>query len=277
MSEITLESTNEMTQQLSGFRELVKKIKSYEEAVGLIYWDMRTGLPKKGVAGRSEVVGVLATEMFKLSISDEMGAYLDFFADSQYEEVLDNTSLTMIEECRKEYDRSKKIPTDKYQAYVVLTSQAESVWEVAKHSSDFAMFQPYLEKIVAANLEFIELWGYADNKYDTLLDMYEPGMTVAKLDAVFGTLRSKLVPLVANIQAASNQPDTSFLKQQFSKEQQKAFSLFILEQMGYDFEAGRLDETVHPFATGLNPGDVRITTRYLADDVVSALFSMGQV
>ena len=272
MSEITLESTNEMTQQLSGFRELVKKIKSYEEAVGLIYWDMRTGLPKKGVAGRSEVVGVLATEMFKLSISDEMGAYLDFFADSQYEEVLDNTSLTMIEECRKEYDRSKKIPTDKYQAYVVLTSQAESVWEVAKHSSDFAMFQPYLEKIVAANLEFIELWGYADNKYDTLLDMYEPGMTVAKLDAVFGTLRSKLVPLVANIQAASNQPDTSFLKQQFSKEQQKAFSLFILEQMGYDFEAGRLDETVHPFATGLNPGDVRITTRYLADDVVSALF-----
>ena len=45
-----------------------------------------------------------------------------------------------------------------------------------------------------------------------------------------------------------------------------------LEQMGFDFQAGRLDESVHPFATGLNPGDVRITTRYLQDDVMSALF-----
>jgi carboxypeptidase Taq len=134
------------------------------------------------------------------------------------------------------------------------------------------LFQPYLEKIIAANLEFIELWGYKDNKYDTLLDMYEPGMTVAKLDEVFGALRKKLVPLVASIQASSNQPETKFLHQIFTKEQQKKFSLFILQQMGYDFEAGRLDETVHPFATGLNPGDVRITTRYLEDDVVSALF-----
>ena len=77
-------------------------------------------------------------------------------------------------------------------------------------------------KIIAANLEFIELWGYEDNKYDTLLDMYEPGMTVAKLDEVFGSLRKKLVPLVARIEASKNQPKTTFLRQTFSKEQQKS-------------------------------------------------------
>lgn len=64
-----------------------------------------------------------------------------------------------------------------------------------------------------------------------------------------------------------------FLQQIFDPKQQEKFSLFILEQMGYDFEAGRLDESVHPFATGLNPGDVRITTNYLQDDVTSAIFS----
>jgi carboxypeptidase Taq len=80
------------------------------------------------------------------------------------------------------------------------------------------------------------------------------------------------VPLLSAIQASPHKPETGFLRQTFDKEKQKKFSLYILEQMGYDFEAGRLDETVHPFATGLNPGDVRITTRYLPDDVNSALF-----
>ncbi len=129
-----------------------------------------------------------------------------------------------------------------------------------------------MEKIVATTQEFIELWGYEGNKYNTLLDMYEPGMTVEKLDEVFGALREKAVPLLQRIQASANQPNRSFLDQQFEISKQKKFSLSILKQMQYDFEAGRLDETVHPFATALNPGDVRITTRYLPNDITSALF-----
>lgn len=259
-------------EKLSGFRELVKKMKGYEEAVGLIYWDMRTGLPKKGVEGRSEVVGMLSTELFKLSVSPEMGEYLEYLDDAGNNAKLDPVTRVMVRECRKDYEKSVKIPPEQYQAYVVLTSQAESVWEEAKESSDWELFRPYLEKIVAANQEFIRLWGYEGTPYNTLLDMYEPGMTEEKLDHVFGALREKLVPLVSAVRASAHQPDTAFLRQTFPKESQKAFSLYILKEMGYDFEAGRLDETVHPFATGLNPGDVRITTRYLPEDVVSALF-----
>ncbi|CAG7648456.1 carboxypeptidase M32 [Paenibacillus allorhizosphaerae] len=256
----------------SEFKQYLKKMKSYEEAVGLIYWDMRTGAPKKGIAQRSEVVGELSGELFKMSVSERMGAFLDYFNDPQVHEKLDRTERRIVSECKKEYDRSKKIPPEKYQEYVVLTSQSESAWEDAKHNADYASFQPFLEKIVAMNHEFIELWGYEGHKYNTLLDMYEPGMTVEKLDQVFGALREKAVPLLAAIEASTHKPDTSILRQQFDVAKQKKFSLYILEQMGYDFEAGRLDETVHPFATGLNPGDVRITTRYLPDDVNSALF-----
>jgi carboxypeptidase Taq len=259
-------------QKLMEFKQYLKKMKSYEEAVGLIYWDMRTGAPKKGIGTRSEVVGVLSGELFKMSVSNEMGEMLDYFSEKEQADRLSSTEQKIVAECKKEYDRSKRIPPQKYEDYVVLTSQAEAVWEEAKQASDYAMFQPYLEKIVATNLEFIELWGYEGHKYNTLLDMYEPGMTVAKLDQVFGALREKVVPLLGAIQASVHKPQTGFLRQTFEKEQQKKFSLFILGQMGYDFEAGRLDETVHPFATGLNPGDVRITTRYLLDDVNSALF-----
>lgn len=260
------------TAKLESFKAYVRKMKQYEEAIALIYWDMRTGAPKKGIGTRSEVVGELSTEVFRMSTSDEMGEYLAFFTQPAELEQLDAISRKMVEECKKEYDRSKKIPAEKYQAYVVLTSQAESAWEDAKHNSDWPSFQPYLEKIVATTQEFIELWGYEGHKYNTLLDMYEPGMTVEKLDEVFGALRAKAVPLLQRIQASPNQPDRSFLDQQFEISKQKQFSLSILKQMQYDFEAGRLDETVHPFATALNPGDVRITTRYLINDITSALF-----
>jgi carboxypeptidase Taq len=257
---------------LAGFKRLVRKMKQYEEAVGLLYWDMRTGAPKKGLETRSEVVGELSTEIFRMAISEEMGSYLSVLTDPEHFGKLDATSSKMVKECKKDYDRSKKIPPDKYQAYVVLTSQSETIWEEAKNNNDFAMFQPYLEKIVATNNEFLELWGYEGDKYNTLLDMYEPGMTVEKLDQVFGALREKVVPLLQAVQASPNHPQRSFLDQKFDKNKQKAFSELILRQMHYDFEAGRLDETVHPFATGLNPGDVRITTRYLPNDVTSALF-----
>lgn len=265
-------SSAEFTAQLDGFKQLVRKMNHYNEAVGLMYWDLRTGAPRKGVEQRSEVIGELSTEVFRMSVSDEMGRYLDFFTQQHNLDQLDEVSRKMVLECKKDYDRSKKIPEKKFQEYVILTSQAETAWEEAKEESDFSKFQPYLEKIVKFNQEFVELWGYEGNKYNTLLDMYEPGMTVEKLDEVFGELRSEVVPLLAEIQKSDQQPDLSCLKQEFAVDKQKAFSKFMLGELNYDFAAGRLDETVHPFATGLNPGDVRITTRYLKDDVVSALF-----
>lgn len=257
---------------LSEFRQLVKKIKSYEEALAVMYWDLRTGAPRKGVESRSEVIGVLSTEMFKLSISSEMSSYLKELSLTDHLELLDEVDRKLVLECKKEYERSVKIPPEMYQEYVVLTSQAESIWEDAKRASDYAMFLPYLEKIVAFNQKFVELWGYEGHKYNTLLDMYEPGITVAKLDEIFGELRKHTVPLVLELNDDPNKLDTSFLKQNYDVSKQKEFSLFILKELGYDFEAGRLDESEHPFATGLNPGDVRITTKFKPYDIAFALF-----
>jgi carboxypeptidase Taq len=257
---------------VKAYLDLVKKIKSYEEALGVLYWDLRTGAPRKGMATRSEVIGVLSTEMFKLGTSDEMGRLLTELTDPAAFEGLTRVQQRSVEESKKDYDRHKKIPMEMYHEYVVLTSQAESVWEEAKPNNDFAAYRPYLEKIVEFTKRFVELWGYEGNKYNTLLDQYEPGMTVAKLDALFGELREKLVPLVARI-ADAPQPDVAPVRRKVPIEAQKRYSEYILKQMGYDFAAGRIDSTSHPFATGLNPGDVRVTTRYLEDDLNYSLFS----
>lgn len=260
------------TEALQNFRETIRKISSYEEALGVLYWDLRTGAPRKGMDNRSEVIGVLSGDHFKLATSPELGENLSTLEDRSVYSELSEIDQRLVAETRKEYDRSIKIPPKLYQEHVVLSSQSESKWEEAKENNDYASFQPYLEKVISYTNQFIDLWGPKETRYDTLLDQYEPGMTVAELDRVFGGLREQLVPLAAAIANSPHQPDTSFLKQNYDKSSQKAFSLYILEQMGYNFEAGRLDESAHPFATGLNPGDVRITTRYLEDDVTSALF-----
>ncbi|WP_373231547.1 carboxypeptidase M32 [Cohnella sp.] len=260
------------TSPLKRFRELTGQIKQYEEILGVVYWDMRTGAPRKGIEMRSEAVGALSAETFKLSTSAEMGELLAQLSEPAQKEQLDDINRRLVEETAKEYERNRKIPPELYREYVVLTSQAESAWEEAKENNDFPGFVPYLEKIIAINRQFIELWGVKTTPYDTLLDMYEPGLTTVELDRLFGELRARLVPLAEQIANSKHRPDTTFLQGTFDKEAQKKFSKLILKDMGYDFEAGRLDESVHPFATGLSTGDVRITTRYLLHDVTSALF-----
>jgi carboxypeptidase Taq len=250
------------------FLEYVKKITAYNEALGLIYWDLRTGAPKRGIDRRSEVIGVLSTEVFKMSTSKEMAAYIAILSGKELSEITRKT----LDECRKDYERNKKIPIEEYKEYVILQSKAESVWVEARENSDFELFRPYLEKLVKMTKKMINYWGYKGNKYNTLLDLYEPGVTVEVLDQVFGELRGKIVPLVQQIAQSLNKPKTEFLFQRFPKVNQREFSLAILTQMGYNFDAGRLDETVHPFATGLNPGDVRVTTRYDEYDFRTAVF-----
>ncbi|KQO17149.1 carboxypeptidase M32 [Paenibacillus sp. Leaf72] len=257
---------------LAPFLETVKKLKAYGEALGVLYWDLRTGAPRKGMDMRSEVIGSLSGDMFKLSTSPELGEWLSELEQPETFGKLSEIERKLVTDTREEYDRSVKIPPKLYEEHVVICSQAESKWEEAKAANDYEGFQPYLEKVIDYTQQFIDLWGPKETRYDTLLDQYEPGMTVKELDKVFGGLREQLVPLAAAIAASKHQPDTSFLRQNYDKQAQKAFSLRILKQMGYDFEAGRLDESTHPFATGLNTGDVRITTRYLEDDVTSALF-----
>ncbi|MEG0260902.1 MAG: carboxypeptidase M32 [Lysinibacillus sp.] len=253
------------------FKDYLNKMQHYSEALGVIYWDMRTGAPKKGLAQRSEVIGTLSASLFAMETSDELGELLTVL-EAQKDE-LDYVMQRLVEETRKNYDENKKIPASEYKEYVILQSQAESVWEEAKATNNFDLFLPYLEKIIRSQKKFIGYWGEKNGSaYNTLLDKYEPDMTTEVLDRVFGELRETIVPLIQKIVASSNKPKTEMLFKYFPREAQRELSLEILQQLGYDFDAGRLDESVHPFMIGLNRGDTRITTKYDENDFRSAIF-----
>lgn len=264
--------TTETVTLEESFLAYIKKISHYEEAIGLMAWDLRTGAPRKGASQRSEVLGTLSSEIFAMSTSEELKGYLKRLREPSSWDQLGDVTKGSVEACEKQLKKYENIPPQEFKEYVILTSKAEVAWEKAKNDADFKSFQPYLEKIVDYNRKYTEWVGYKGNKYNALLDDYEPGLTVDIIDDVFGKLKQALVPLVKEITEAADQPQTDFLFKSFPSKQQEALSREILESMQYDFEAGRLDTTVHPFAIGLNPGDVRVTTKYDENDFRTAVF-----
>ncbi|WP_284140102.1 MULTISPECIES: carboxypeptidase M32 [unclassified Virgibacillus] len=250
------------------FQALLQEQSAYQEAIGLIHWDLRTKIPKNGVAQRSEVVGFLAEKLHELETSEKMKYFIDGLETTTDNNVLQKA----ITVCKETYEKNRKIPTEMLKEYVMLQSKSEAAWQKAREKADFALFQPYLEKLVDYNKEFANLWGYQDNIYDALLDNYEPGVTVKTLDDVFPKVRNSLSLLVEKISQSTVKPDSSLLQTHFPQDKQKAFAIEILQRMGYNFDSGRLDETIHPFAISLNANDVRITTRYDEQDFRMAVF-----
>lgn len=257
-----------MTNSETEFKALLKKMNHYEQAISLMAWDSRTGAPKKSVNQRAEVISTLSSEHFALSVSDEMKHAI---AQLKNDNSLSNVMNRAVEEAEKTYNENTKIPAEDFKAFVKLQSKAEAMWEEAKEKSDFDLFKPYLEELVAFKKRFINYIGFESHPYHTLLDEYEPGVFTETLDSVFSELKKHLIPLVKQVTEAKTKPETAFLFEHFPKEAQKDLSESVLKTMGYDFDKGRLNETVHPFAIGINPDDVRVTTKYDESDFRVAL------
>lgn len=260
----------EVQQRLQEFKSYLRKIGYLGNALALADWDMRVYMPKKGVDSRSDMVTYLSGEIYKLETSDQMREYLEYFEGIND---LDLVTEAMVKNCRKNYDQTKKIPEERYTEFVKVASKSGMAWEGAKEKSDFSIFQPYLEKVVEFKKEFVGYWGYEGDRYNTLLDFYEPSITVKKLDEVFGELREGIVNILEKIKSSKVEIKSDFFNKSFSKEQQAEFNTMLLEKIGYDFEAGRLDESVHPFTTDFGNKDVRITTHYYENEFRSAVFS----
>jgi carboxypeptidase Taq len=108
---------------------------------------------------------------------------------------------------------------------------------------------------------------------DALLDLYEPGMTVAQLRPLFDALRARLVPLLRRIQASPIRISDDVLFRNYDQSRQLEFGKLILTAMGYAFDKGRLDCSAHPFTTSFHPTDVRVTTRVHERALAACLYS----
>ncbi len=257
---------------LEKYKALLAEIGKLESATSLLGWDERTYIPRKGHESRSEVLGKISKLGFELFVSDEMGEYLEELSRPEVQESLSEVDRASVRWMSHDYKRLKAIPPDLFERYVIDRSKSEFAWEQAKAESNFALFEPHLQKMVEYARQFADLYGYDENPYDALLEGFEPGMTARELKSIIEPLRESLTSLIERIAEQGSPPDTSFLKGHFPVDKQRELSLRALRAMHFDFEAGRLDVSVHPFTTRIGPGDVRITTRYREDRLLPSFF-----
>ena len=258
---------------LEQFKNYVKKINDFEHAAMILNWDMETKMPKKGAKAHISALTTLSSEAFKMSISGEMKGYLDTLSMPDEWANLDEISRKMVEHIKEGYEESKNIPEDLYARYVELTSTSQNVWGEAKHNSDFETMRPYFEEMISLNKTMAQYIDPNKKPYDVLLNRYEKGIDEATITRTFEKLKKGVIPL---LEAIKEKPkvDESMFKGEFAKEGQEKLGYYLLEAIGYSLEAGRLDESEHPFTIGNAPCDVRITTNYDLTDLRSSAFSI---
>lgn len=257
--------------QLAKLNTLVGEIADLRHAADLIEWDERVYMPNGGATTHGEMSATLRRLAHEKFTSDEVGQLLDTLASRSSDLDPDSRTARIVAVTRRDYDKAAKVPADFVAEHAQVVSAAQQAWVEARAKSDFASFAPHLQRIVDLKQRYVTFFARADHPYDLLLDEFEPGMTTADVKQVFATLRPAQVEL---IRAVSERPqiDDDFLRVAYGEKQMWDFAVQVISRFGFDWERGRQDKSVHPFATGIGADDVRITTRWVEHQPLSLLF-----
>ena len=256
-------------QEYKEYKAILQKGADLNNAGAVLGWDQEVYMPPKGAFARGRQLATLASMAHELLTGNKIENLIERLREN---EQLNDTEKANIRRSYEDYQRNKKLSSEFVEELSAQTSECFNAWIDARKKNDFQVFAPSLTKMVALKKQQAALYGHEGNLYDSLLDEYEPGATVAMLDKVFDGIKEQLPTILAKIKAAT-QVNDDFLYRQYPKEQQWDFSISVLKNMGYDFEAGRQDYSEHPFTTSFSPGDVRITTRVNERDFASLLWS----
>ncbi|NPA80683.1 MAG: carboxypeptidase M32 [Thermotogae bacterium] len=241
---------------------------------GLLTWDQRTYMPKKAARFRGMQYSVLAEYAHDFITSDRFRSLLERAEEGDWERnSREGMNLFWL---RREYDHQMKLPKELQLRIVKLATEMEVLWREAKRDDDPSKVLPLLKEMVSLKREVAERLGYENEPYDALLDGYEPGLKATEVEEVFSYIKTETVKLLRKVMEARERgkvPNRELFAGRYPVARQREFNLFLLREIGYDLDAGRLDETTHPFAVRITPNDVRITTRYKEEDLPDGIFS----
>lgn len=260
-----------MEEKLRQLKEHLSRVSDLGNAAAVLGWDQETYMPPRGAEARARQLATLSRLAHEFFTSDEVGELLDALEPHARDLPYDSFEASLVRVTKRDYEKEKKIPGELVEELTRAASLGREAWKEARETSNFAKFQPHLEKIVDLTIQKAEAIGYEEHIYDALLDDYEPGMRASQVREIFDDLKVRLVPVVKAI-ANREQPDDSILKRGYDEQAQWDFGVEVIKDFGFDFQRGRQDLSAHPFTTSFSVNDVRITTRVQKDFLPSALF-----
>ena len=257
------------------YKDQLGRIADVSYATAILGWDQETYMPEGGAGLRARQVSTLSGMNHELFTSESFGKIL---GDLEKENSLDEKQKANVVQTNKDYRKAKKYTRQFVEEMSRLVSECFIAWQDAKRKSDYKIFAPKLKKLIELKRKECELLGYKEHPYDALLDQHEPGLTTKDVEELFTNVRKELVPFVKNI-FSKPLHSAEILHRHYPKQIQWDFSVHLLKQLGFNFERGRQDISIHPFTTNFGAADVRVTTRIdennLSDCVTGTIHECG--
>lgn len=246
--------------QIADLLEHLREIADISAVSALASWDQNTAMPEGASAVRGDQMGTLTGVLHNRWTNPQLGTVLGALESEVAGARFTDADRGLVREARRTYDQYTKLPYGLVCEKARVESAAFDAWHTARAQSDFELFAPWLGRIITLDREIADRLGYTGARYNALLDQYEPGMTVARLDDLFGPVRDISIALLRRIEASGHTVETSFMQGEFPASAQMDLSEGLLRHMGYDFSRGALSRSPHPFTTGFgSPFDVRLT------------------
>lgn len=243
-----------------------------QEAAGMLHWDMAAVMPEGGHESRAEQLATLNVIAHEMLTAPETSELLALASDAG----LDDWQRANLHEMKRVYVHATALRPDLVEAITRARAACEKAWRAARPAGDFALVRPELQALLDLTRESGEAKGekLGLSPYEALMDEYEPGARLADITPVFDDYAAFLPGFLDRVlehQARTSAPIAP--KGPFSIASQKALGEKLMATLGFDFQHGRLDTSLHPFCGG-TPDDVRITTRYNEDQFADALMGV---
>lgn len=264
-----------MSKTFDKLQPYLDKSMALQTARNLFSWDEQTTAPFEAADYTSKVVGILSDEYMKSLINDDVRKLLKKLQEDKEQEELTTTEKAIIKELGKTYEQLESIPPEEYRAFNELTSVSSRKWAKARKDNRYEDFAPYLKKIIEYKKKFAKYRAKKDKKpYEVLLGDYEECFMIKELDEFFDKVKEEIIPLLKEVSKKAETIDKSYNYLKYDIEKQKEFCRYLSGYVGFDFNRGVIGESAHPFTLNLHNHDVRISDRYMEDNLESAMFSI---
>jgi carboxypeptidase Taq len=253
------------------YNELVRayaRLYRYNHLSSIVSWDRNAMMPSGGNEARAAAEAELGTLIHRTRTDPQLKQWLD----AAEQERLDELARANLREIRRDWRDANALPESLVEAKTLAGARCEHAWRSQRPANDWKGFLENFRPVVKLAREEAQL--LADDtglsRYDALMDRFEPGVKAADIDRIFGDVKQWLPDLIKSTQAKQAKEKIIAPQGPFPVPAQRALNREVMALLGFDFSAGRLDESAHPFSGGV-PEDVRLTTRYSDSDFARSL------
>lgn len=224
----------------------------------ILQWDLSTIMPEKSRKNRVKQISYLSNLKQELFSNSEV----NMLFSRVNEETLSIDDQSNFREMKKQFLYYQALPKKLIDQKTKLSLTCEGVWRKAKQEKKFKLVSQELKCLFAVIKEEGKILSeeLSCSPYDALIKNYEESYSSKEIEKLFKKIHPFIDKIYKKIIKKQNKEILIPISKNLNEQQQFEISKFFMKRIGFNFNQGRLDKSLHPFCGG-GINDIRITTR----------------